>query len=127
MIAAEAETTRERGHWAEGLAQDYLRHNGLKPLAKNHRCRWGEIDLIMRDRDMVVFVKVRYRARSDFGTGAESIDRQKRSRLVATARDYLQRNAQLSNSPCRFDVISVSPARSNADHCVEWIRDAFEA
>lgn len=115
-----------RGAWAERLALAYLRTHGLDALGSNYRCRWGEIDLIMRERSTVVFVEVRYRSSSHYGSGADSVDRSKRRKLIATAREYLQHNASLSRHPCRFDVVSVSPSRHREDARVEWIRHAFE-
>jgi len=102
----------------ERLARSYLEGQGLRLLAHNYRCRRGEIDLVMRDADTLVFVEVRFRASSAFGTPAESVDVHKQRRLAATAAHYLQRHP--TALPCRFDVISVG----GGDR-IDWIRDAF--
>ncbi len=116
---------QRRGQWAEDLACDYLRHNGLEVMTRNYRGARGEIDLIMRLRDTLVFVEVRYRERPDYGTGAETVDRTKRRKLLAAARQYLQRHDPGASQPCRFDVISIT--RGDDAPRIEWIQDAFEA
>jgi putative endonuclease len=79
----------------------------------------------MRDGGTVVFVEVRYRRRSDYGDGAESIDPRKRARIVATAQRYLQAHPPAAARPCRFDVVSVS-AQGGAQ-AIRWIPDAFQS
>ncbi len=78
----------------------------------------------MRDGGAIVFVEVRMRSRLDFGSGAESVDARKRSRIVATAEHYLQRRGSLL-APCRFDVVSIH--RRGETERITWIRDAFGA
>lgn len=102
----------------ERLACDYLLGEGLRLLERNYRCRRGEIDLVMRDAGTLVFVEVRFRASTRFGTPAETVDIHKQRRLAATAAHYLQR--QPTTLPCRFDVIAVSGANK-----IDWIRNAF--
>jgi putative endonuclease len=109
----------DRGRAAEVIAADYLSGQGLEILQRNFRCRFGEIDLIARDGDAVVFVEVRMRGRSDFGGAAESITAAKRGRLVKAAGFYL--SGQRRTPRCRFDAILVSGAEGR----IEWIRDAF--
>lgn len=114
----------ERGAWAEELACRYLLGRGLEILERNYRCKLGEIDVVARDGDTIAFVEVRYRSRNDFGTPAQSIDRRKQRRIVATAEHYLAWRRQ-SRAPCRFDVVCIAPDGPNDD--VTWIRDAFHA
>jgi len=102
----------------ERLACAYLGSRGLRLLERNYRCRRGEIDLVMREADTLVFVEVRFRASSRFGTPAETVDLQKQRRLAAAASHYLQQNP--NNLPCRFDVIALSGANR-----IDWIRSAF--
>ena len=106
------------GEEKERLACAYLENNGLRLLKRNYRCRRGEIDLVMRDASTLVFVEVRFRASTRFGTPAETVDIHKQRRLAATAAHYLQHHP--SNLPCRFDVI----AFSGEDH-IDWVRSAF--
>jgi putative endonuclease len=95
----------------------------MRLVAHNFRCRRGEIDLVMWDAACLVFVEVRYRRNDRYGSGAESIDRHKRGRIVACARAYLQRHPALSDRPARFDVVSVS--LRGEERQIEWIPDAF--
>lgn len=111
----------QRGADAETMAAAFLEKQGLRVIARNWRCRFGEIDLVLRDRDMIVMVEVRLRTHSAFGGAAASIDRRKQAKLVTTARFYL---AEQPNRPCRFDVILMSDAKGGD---IEWIRNAFDA
>jgi putative endonuclease len=109
------------GDRAEQIAAAYLQQKGLALVESRYRCRWGEIDLILRDRDTLVFAEVRLRTSNAFGGAAYSVDRRKRARIVATARHYLARAKEVA---CRFDVVlleRIEPPR------IEWIRDAFSA
>ena len=110
--------TRIRGKKAEDVACNFLLNNGLELLERNYSCRYGEIDLIMRDSDVLVFIEVRYRKHAAFGTAAESIDANKRRKIIFTADYYLQRNKP--NCSTRFDVVTLDAERSP-----EWITDAF--
>lgn len=91
-------------------------------VERNWRRRVGELDLIARDGDMLVFVEVRLRRRNDFGGAAASITAKKRARMIAAAGLYL---ARLRQTPaCRFDAIlldALDPAR------IEWLRNVLDA
>jgi putative endonuclease len=110
-----------RGQVAEAVAAEFLTRQGLAILHRNFRCRFGEIDLIARDGDALVFVEVRMRGRSDFGTAAETITAAKRTRLLKAAGFYL--SGQRTTPRCRFDAVLVTGAECR----IEWIRDAFRA
>lgn len=111
------------GRDAESLAERFLARHGLVPVSRNYRCRRGEIDLVMRDADTLVFVEVRRRTSQAFGGGADSVDARKQARLVAAAEHYLAANRIGDDHPCRFDVVAIDgPARRAAIH---WISDAF--
>ncbi|MGE0859711.1 MAG: YraN family protein [Gammaproteobacteria bacterium] len=115
---------RPRDAW-EARAERYLEAHGLRCVARNHRCRGGEIDLVMLSDETLVFVEVRYRASARHGGAAESVDLRKQGRIVLAAQDFLARHARFADSPCRFDVIAVhGPA--NMPRC-EWIAGAFSA
>jgi putative endonuclease len=115
----------EIGRRLEQAACDYLRDRGLEPLARNFRCRLGEIDLVMRDGPALVFVEVRYRRSSRFGHAAESIVAGKRRKVIMTARHYLQLHREHRGLPARFDVIAIAGGGDDAP-VFEWIRDAFQ-
>ncbi|TJZ78887.1 YraN family protein [Chitiniphilus eburneus] len=108
-----------RGAAAETQAADYLTRHGLKIVARNWRCRQGEIDLIARDGDTLVFVEVRARADARFGGAAASITAAKQARVVMAARHYLQTISPLP--PCRFDAVCVDGGR------LQWLKGCFDA
>jgi putative endonuclease len=112
--------TQHSGKDAERRADAFLQRQGLRTLARNYRCRGGEIDLIARDRDTLVFVEVRLRRHTAFGGPLASVDARKQRRLTIAAEHYLQRHPW--SGPCRFDVIGIDAT----DRC-EWVRDAFAA
>jgi putative endonuclease len=118
-------TTLATGHAAEAYACEHLQGQGLKLVSQNFRCARGEIDLIMHDKDTTVFVEVRYRRSTRFGSGADSVDYHKQRKLLATAAFYLQQHPKAAKSPCRFDVVSLSLQDDKPR--LEWIRDAFQA
>ena len=115
--------TLTRGRQAEDRACHYLQARGLRLLARNYRSQRGEIDLILQDKDSLVFVEVRYRRYPQFGTAAESVDRRKQSRLIACARYFMQTHPDTCERPCRFDVISIN----GPENAIEWLPDAFSA
>lgn len=106
---------------AEKLAATFLTNHGLKFVTQNYHCRFGEIDLIMTDAQTLVFIEVRLRSNSRFGSAASSITPQKQKKLILTAQHYLQQHGQ---SACRFDAILMS---KNNLQSIEWIRNAFDA
>lgn len=107
------------GQRAEAIAEAHLVARGLRTLARNYRCRVGEIDLVMRDGSTLVFVEVRARASEAFGGAVASITPAKRRHLVRAARHYLATTGY--DVPCRFDVVLLQSGQ------VEWLRAAFEA
>ncbi|SAL82755.1 hypothetical protein AWB67_06214 [Caballeronia terrestris] len=100
---------------------EYLQRRRLRLVARNVRCRGGEIDLVMRDRDgALVFVEVRARASGQFADAAASIGVRKRQRLVRAAQHYL--SAWRGAWPaCRFDVVAFDAGS------IVWLADAFRA
>ena len=109
----------ELGALAEDAAADFLTGRGLRLLARNYHCRFGEIDLIMTDGHTLVFVEVRYRRSKSFGGAVESITSAKREKLLRAARHYL---AALNEFPaCRFDAVLLSGDTKE----LEWIQNAF--
>lgn len=112
------------GREAESLACRHLEQAGLSLLERNYRCRLGELDIIMRQGETLVFVEVRYRGPGALVDAATSVDRRKQTRLVATAQHYLQQYPHLASLPCRFDVIAIATVAGQMQ--VEWITHAFE-
>lgn len=117
--------TQTTGKEAEDLACQYLREQGLRLLERNFNSRYGEIDLVMRDRDTTVFVEVRYRGQHGMVDPLVSVDRRKQHKLIRTAQHYLQRQMALATSPARFDVIAITGA--GKEPSIQWIKNAFDA
>jgi len=122
MIEAEP-SGQAKGRLAEDQALAYLKSQGLGLIARNYRCRYGEIDLVMEDRSIVVFVEVRFRGSQRFGGALESVDQRKQAKLIATATQFLK-DKRLYRA-VRFDVAALSP--SDDGFAVEWVKDAFRA
>jgi putative endonuclease len=117
--------TANQGAWAEERALAYLQAHGLALLARNYRCRGGELDLVMEGSGMLVFVEVRHRASADFGTPEETVTASKQKRLLLAARTYLLCHPRHAARPMRFDVVSLQGKLSEAR--IKWIRNAFGA
>ena len=117
----------KQGEDAELACCSYLVSQGLKLVSKNFSCRFGEIDIIMLERSVLVFVEVRFRKNDLFGGALESITYNKQQKLRKTAELFLQQNKQYQQA--RFDVVSVSKntqTRLNRSlYSFDWISDAF--
>jgi len=114
-----------KGRQAEDLAYEFLTQQGLTLLTRNYRCRMGEIDLIMREGNITVFVEVRSRGNNRFMDTVESIDSGKRAHIIATSQDYLQNQKRADKDVCRYDIVLLTgPAGSEQ---IEWLKNAFEA
>ena len=105
---------------AEKLAATFLAERGLKLVTQNYHCRFGEIDLIMKEGKTLVFIEVKLRSNSNFGGAISSITPQKQQKLILTAQHYLQQHAETA---CRFDAILMNKANLQS---IEWVRNAFE-
>ncbi|MBY6187811.1 YraN family protein [Marinobacter hydrocarbonoclasticus] len=108
----------QRGKDAEQQACRFLQAQGLSPVAQNVQCRFGELDLIMRQGDTLVFVEVKYRRHGGFGGAASAVTPHKQHKLRLTANWYLQQQG-MSDCPCRFDVLAIDGDTTN------WIQNAF--
>lgn len=115
---------KQSGNQAEALARDYLSRNGLSFCASNFQCKTGEIDLIMKDGDMLVFVEVRYRAEISHGTPLDTVTASKQGKLRRTASYFLQQHFGDRWPACRFDVIGIS-GELNKTPLIEWVPSAF--
>ncbi len=108
-----------RGEKSEQLACTYLLKQGLQVIEKNFNCRYGELDIIMRDQKTLVIVEVRFRKKTNYVSALESITAKKQSRIIASTEYYLQ--IKRINSAVRFDVITLSN-----DTDINWIKNAFQ-
>lgn len=116
-------TPRQRaGAVAEQAAERHLVAAGCRVLARNARYREGELDLVVRERDLVVFVEVRLRTGERFGGALASVDVFKRKRLARAAQRWLAEHYGERWPACRFDVVTIDGGGR-----IEWVRDAFAA
>jgi putative endonuclease len=117
---AGARTMRQlEGDAAEDRALHYLQQRGLTLMQRNFRCKGGEIDLIMQEAAVLVFVEVRKRADTRHGGAAASVTTRKQGRLIIAAQVFLQRYRM--PPACRFDVIAID------GNVIEWLKNAIEA
>ena len=107
-------------HPTEVIAAKHLTQKGLTLLEQNFHSRFGEIDLIMRDQDTLVFIEVRQRSSNRFGDALASVDQRKQQKIILTAQHYLSTHPD--DSPCRFDVVAL-----DKDHQIQWVKNAFNA
>lgn len=113
------------GRSAEIATAAELGRRGYRIITSNYRCRQGEIDLIAKDGEYLVFVEVRCKRTDTYGTPAESVTTRKQRRIIATAQHYID-SFGMDNIPCRFDVVEVVSDGNKL--CVrEVIQDAFSS
>jgi putative endonuclease len=112
------------GQRAENIAAAFLRDQGLEILERNYLRRLGELDIVARDRDVLVVAEVRTRASNRYGGAVASVDLRKQQRLIRAASQLLQQRRDLSRLRVRFDVVAVSDVERQMPR-VEWIRHAF--
>lgn len=117
-------TARSIGDAAEQLALDHLVANKLRLLERNFNCRYGELDLIMRDDDCLVVVEVRTRKSGRFASAAGTVDYFKQRKLARAAAVFLSRRNEFSELPLRFDVVALD-GQTSGKYTIQWIRDAF--
>ena len=116
-------TSIELGREAETFAAKMLMDNGLHLIEKNVNFRVGELDLIMKDKDSLVFVEVKRRKQNKFGGALESITAVKKKRLTRAALAYLQRKKLMDKVACRFDLVAVTD--TNGQLTAQWIKNTF--
>jgi len=104
------------GKRAEDLAVEFLRAQGMRIVARNWRWRGGEVDIIAKDRDALVFVEVKAREKEEFARAEEAVDAKKRAHLWRSAQAFLSGKPWI---PVRFDVVAVTPKG------IRYIRGAF--
>ena len=115
------------GAIAEQKACELLRRQGLKIRVRNYRTRRGEIDIIADDGGTLVFVEVRLRSNSKFGSPEESITPRKQQRILYASQHYLQKERISDSRPCRFDTICLTGHSDSSASDVQWIKAAFDS
>ena len=117
-------TTSLIGKWGEALAAEHLRKNRFKVISANYRSRYGEIDLIAENKKAIVFVEVKLRKNSDFGSACEFVTPIKQKKLRATAEIWLSKNE--TKKDVRFDVIEIyAPDGISGKYTINQIENAF--
>jgi putative endonuclease len=125
VVIARLRDVLRPGERGESMACRLLEGQGFRVLARNYRCRGGEIDVIVEEGDVLVFVEVKQRSGSSHGGGAEAVTRTKRRRIIHAARLFAARRG-LSDRPIRFDVVSIDRDSQGAEH-TRHDRGAFDA
>jgi putative endonuclease len=114
--------TQSVGHIKEAQALQQLKAAGMRFIQKNYHCRYGEIDLIMKDKQTIVFVEVRMRAAKNFSSAIESIQIKKQQKIITAANIFLAKHPFWQKFMARFDVVAFSHPYQKQGL---WIRDAF--
>jgi len=118
------QTSHSRGKATEEFAKQYLIQQGLNFIESNVHCRQGEIDLVMRDHDTLIFVEVKYRKNNSFGGAIAAVSQAKQNKIKHCVSFFLQKsNLNEYNTPCRFDVIALDGDITQPQ--VTWLKNAF--
>lgn len=117
---------RQVGNQAEGIALKYLIQQGLTLIEQNYLTKVGEIDIIMLDKaeQVLVFVEVRYRKNTRFGSATDTVTPSKQAKIIRSAQRYLQQHDEFDEYICRFDVVGLESDLKYPK--INWIKDAFE-
>jgi len=115
--------TKDLGQFGERLALEKIISQGYKVLDKNFNCKIGEIDIIAKDKETLVFIEVRSKSNKKFGLPQETVNTKKQQRIRRVAEYYLVKN-NLQSLNCRFDVVGIL-WQNNAGPEIEIIKDAF--
>ncbi len=116
---------RTFGEKFETFAATKVVDNGCIIVEKNFNCKLGEIDLILMDKGVLVFVEVRYRKQNSYGGAGASVDLKKQKKIIKAAQFYLQRNNISEKYVCRFDVFAIQGNPEKLEY--NWIKNAFNA
>ena len=124
-----ANKTKQIGTATENIACQHLKNNGLTLITKNFSHRMGEVDLIMKDKNVIVFIEVRYRKNTNYGYPEETVTFKKQKKIKSTALLFIAKNPEYKNTQPRFDVVAMMPNGSdsskNDNIAINWIKNAF--
>ena len=115
----ENKNKRQIGTCYEKMAATYLRQKGLEIVVCNYRCRFGEIDIIAKEKDVIVFFEIKYRKDADKGLPLEAVTKKKQRIISRCAAAYLG-HTRCTDCAVRFDVIGLLGEE------IVWLRNAFE-
>jgi putative endonuclease len=113
----------EIGRKGEGLARDFLRKKGYKIVTTNYHCLFGEIDLIARDKESLVFIEVKTRTNDEFGPPQLAVTTKKQKKLIKIALNYIKQH-HLNRQYCRFDVVAINLTEEGTGS-IDLIKNAF--
>lgn len=115
------------GNYGEHIAKEHLKQKGYQFIDRNYRCPFGEIDIIMRDNQQMVFVEVKTRNEkwTEYGSPEKAVDFKKKQRLSRLAKYYLNRHGELESTDYRFDIVSIILNQQGKAVSVDHITDAF--
>ena len=116
-------SNQSKGRHGEDLALFHLKQHGLKLVSRNYRCRFGEIDIVMKDGDELVFVEVKYRQSESLFPTVELVDFTKQKKLLRSANHYLGRHRVPQETVSRFDVVGITGVQGEENF--DWIQNAF--
>lgn len=122
LRAAEKSQSSKTGNLGEEQAWRFLQNKGMKPVTRNFGCRWGELDLVMKEDETLVIVEVRVRSSAGYGLAHETVNQKKQLKIIKATKFYLQQNNWRGD--VRFDVVAVVP-QGHDKFAIEHIRDAF--
>jgi len=118
------DATKALGARGEDLAVQYLKKKGFKVIERNYHCSAGEIDLIAREKNTLVFVEIKTRSSSDYGLPQDAVDRFKQKKMIEVARAYMAEHHLTEDILARFDVVAIQLTPTGPD--IELIKDAFQ-
>jgi putative endonuclease len=116
---------KRKGLHYENQARSYLAQHGLVLLKQNYHCRFGEIDLIMLQQEVVCFIEVKFRNSMRFGGAVSSISAQKQKKIVKTALFFIAQNEKLKHHSIRFDALLIQQRPDSKSTDINWIQNAF--
>jgi len=120
------EARRALGKLGEAAAAAYLQRNGVRILAANFACAAGEIDLIGKEREALLFIEVKTRTSEAFGPPHLAVHQRKQRQIVRVAQWFLA-DRRMPEAACRFDVVAVTFPPGEGTPKIHWVRDAFPA
>ena len=118
---------KRKGLHYENQAKNYLVEHGLALLKQNYHCRFGEIDLIMLQKEALCFIEVKFRNSMAYGGAASSISNQKQKKIVKTALFFITQNKKFKQHSIRFDALLIQQQADNKSVDIDWIQNAFYA